>query len=198
MDLDLDDDLLAAIASLDDPPMLTASGEGASQDHDLFPSLGVGDDGGDGSSLRLPSLDGFDFDTGSGDTAAAVVVPDIDSQGLMVDPAVQQLALALAGDPRAMALAKTLCKAPVNIVVNPKLSKKRRKKKFVAECDKDDKYWARRAKNTALVRRNREKLKQNKQLALQKKHAHKELLQRTGAQGYGLLVQAVGGGAHAV
>ena len=112
------------------------------------------------------------------------------SRAMLADPGVQQLALALASDHRAMALAKTLCKPPINLVVKPALSKKRKKK--VAVIVKDDKYWEKRKKNTLAAKKNRERRKQKKLLEEAQAKARAELLQRTGTHGYKLLVDAMG------
>ena len=163
--------------------------------------MGDGSDGSDGMDVaaaavpdvadrEAPSPSDDDVPTFMDMAQAAYRRAALTSRALLVDASVQKLAVALANDPQAMELAKTLCKPPIRVVVKPALSKKRKKK--VAVVVKDDKYWEKRKKNTLAAKKNREKLKQKKLLEQAQESARKELLHRTGTHGYNLLLDAMG------
>ena len=95
------------------------------------------------------------------------------AQAFVTNPAAQQLA-ALFTDPKAMQLAQILNQPDVQVVVKPKLSKKRNKK--VVATVKDAAYFKRRAKNNACAKKCRAQKKMQKQLAQQKQQAQLQLL----------------------
>jgi len=113
------------------------------------------------------------------------VVPDVDTNVAPAPPApstfgidvnevsVEDLAAIFARDTtgQVMQMAKVLCKAPVKINEKPALKKKRAAKVSVPESKKDAKYYARRAKNTAAAKRNRDLKKQKRVLEKEQANA---------------------------
>lgn len=123
-------------------------------------------------------------DGSSSDSDEAHVVPDIDAdtaftpEALMrTDASVEDLAKMFAADAQAMAHARSLLKPAVVLKENAALKKKRAPK--VPVQNKDAKYWAKRIRNTAYAKRNRD-LKKKRRLLLKEQEKARTALANKG------------------
>ena len=172
MDFDMPDDVMDALNSINDSDVTTARGLSTGSDFPSPSTFCPSPATMMGMALSVEMNAEFDMPAVVPDADTAPSVPSAFDVNVN-EVSVEDLAAIFARDTtgQVMQLAKVLCKAPVKINEKPALKKKRAAKVSVPESKKDAKYYARRAKNTAAAKRNRDLKKQKRVLEKEQANA---------------------------